>query len=70
MDARIPLFLLFSAVFAYWAWSANKSGDMTVRWTVLHRNQRPVLFAINWWMTVAFSVAGLIAASAVAFGWI
>jgi hypothetical protein len=31
----------------YWTWSANKSGKVTVKWSRISREERPILFAAN-----------------------
>jgi len=47
MDMRAPFLFLMSVGLLYWTWSANKSGKVTMKWTVVHREERPRLFLAN-----------------------
>ncbi len=47
MDMRAPLLFLMGVWLLYWTWSAKRSGKVTMKWTVVHREEQPWLFLAN-----------------------
>jgi len=68
MDLRAPCLLLFAIGLGYWTWSANRSGKVTMRWSVVYRDKQPRLFAANLWGQAILAVGAVILAALVALG--
>ena len=47
MDMRAPFLCLMGLGLLYWTWSANRSGKVTLKWSRITREERPILFLAN-----------------------
>ncbi len=69
MDARGPILLAFAAFIAISTWRADRSGEVTLKWSLLYRKDRPrffrVMIVVQW--VLAAAIAGL--GVAALFGW-
>jgi|GEM_PF-2343204 len=63
MDVRIPAFILAAFLLTFFTWWAEKSGEMTNRFSILKRTEYPRLFAafliVRWVLVVTCGIVAL-----------
>jgi hypothetical protein len=68
LDARGPIILLLSVGLAYWTWSANRSGKLTLKASFITREENPRMFRLALVVQALFAALTAIVAAAVMLG--
>jgi type VI protein secretion system component VasF len=69
VDFRGPVLLIFAALVAYYAWRADRSGSVRLKWSLVHRADQPRFFRVVIVAHWVFAVAAALLGVAALLGW-